>query len=85
MNEKETGRIFGYARVYTKEQHLDRQLQVMLEKGLITVEFSERRQTIGVKCPIKGEADGRRFVKIKRELLFKVSQEGEERNNEVIV
>ena len=26
MNENDTGRIFGYARVSTKEQHLDRQL-----------------------------------------------------------
>lgn len=50
---------------------------MMEEKQLVIKEFSEGRETIGLKRPIRGEADGRRFLKISLDKLNKLVEESE--------
>lgn len=48
---------------------------VLLSKGVIVKEYSEGRETIGVKRPIRGEYDGRRFLKVPTDILRQLKEE----------
>ena len=51
---------------------------IMEDKGLAMKEFSDGRETIGLKRPIRKEKDGRRFLKVPLDKVYKLVEESEE-------